>query len=258
MINKHYSMGRGVAPKHPKPSQAMESVTFADKRSWPQLEFSDEGLSAIKWLALALMVVDHINKYLFNGSEGWMYAAGRISMPLFAVVLGYNVSRPGLLAAGGYGRTALRLALFGALATPPFIAVNTLIAGWWPLNMMFTLLIAVLVAWLLDIGGRWPIISACLVLAWGGSLGEYWWPAIGLCLFVWAYRRQPSAGAAIGFVSCLILLYFVNGNFWALATLPVLAMMTRWTVALPRAQWVFYAFYPIHLTIFWFYLSAPI
>ncbi len=46
------------------------------------------------------------NKYLFDGSHPWMYALGRISMPLFAFVLGYNLARPGALASGSYSRTA--------------------------------------------------------------------------------------------------------------------------------------------------------
>ena len=31
-----------------------------------------------------------------------MYALGRVSMPLFAFDLGYNLARPGMLASGGY------------------------------------------------------------------------------------------------------------------------------------------------------------
>ena len=96
------------------------------------LAFSEASLSAAKWLALILMVIDHSNKYLFDGSQPWMYALGRISMPLFAFVLGYNLARPGTLASGGYRRLALRLAAFGLLATVPFIAINKLPAGWWP------------------------------------------------------------------------------------------------------------------------------
>jgi hypothetical protein len=42
-------------------------------------------------------------------------------------------------------------------------------------------------------------------------------------------------------MTCLVLLWVVNGNFWALAAVPVLALLQRpwWTVKLHRAQWVF-------------------
>jgi hypothetical protein len=225
-------------------------------RSPAPLAFSEASLSAAKWLALVLMVIDHANKYLFDGSQPWMYALGRISMPLFAFVLGYNLARQGMLASGGYRRLALRLAVFGLLATVPFIAINKLAGGWWPLNMMFTLLVAVISAWLFDMRRPGATVAACLVLAWGGALGEYWWPAIGLCLCVWAYQRQPSRGLIAGFLACLVLLWFVNGDLWALAAVPVLFALRWWSVVLPRAQWVFYAFYPLHLAAFWLILSV--
>ena len=219
------------------------------------LAFSDASLSAVKWLALLLMVIDHSNKYLFDSSQAWMFALGRISMPLFAFAAGYNMARPGMLANGGYRRLVARLAFFGLLATAPFIAVNKLPLGWWPLNMMFTLLVAVGTAWLLDKGGHYAT-AAWLLFAWGGAMGEYWWPAIGLCLCVWAYQRKPSRALIVGGAVCLLLLFFVNWNFWALAAVPVLYALQRWwTLKLPRAQWAFYVFYPLHLAVFWLAMS---
>lgn len=223
---------------------------------WPALELDERALCFLKWLALVLMVVDHANKYLYDGSQGWMYAAGRVAMPLFAFVLGYNLGRPGVLAAGGYQRTSVRLLVFGLLATPAFVHVNTLTGGWYPLNMMFALLAATVAAWLIERGGRWDVIGACLVIAWGGALVEFWWPAVGLCLAVWAYRRHPSPAAVAGFVLCLTALYLVNGNFWALAMLPVVAAARWWPVDLPRARLFFYAFYPLHLYAFWAYMAS--
>jgi hypothetical protein len=223
--------------------------------SLPRLELDERALVALKWLAVALMVVDHANKYLFDSSQAWMYALGRVCMPLFVFVLGYNLARPGALAAGAYGRVAARLLIFGVAATPAFCAINQLPGGWYPLNIFFTLLVAVLGAWMLDRGGRWPTIGACLVLAWGGALVEFWWPAVGACLAVWAYRRKPSMGALVSFVLCLALLWFINGNFWALAALPVIFASQWWSWRLPRARRFFYWFYPLHLWAFWGYLA---
>ncbi len=228
----------------------------SSRASMRPLVFSEASLAAAKWLALVLMVIDHSNKYLLDGSQHWMYVLGRISMPLFAFVLGYNLARPGMLASGAYRRIAIRLAVFGLLATPAFIALNTLPAGWWPLNMMFTLLVPAVAVWLVAMHKAWATILACVVVAWGGALGEYWWPAIGLCLSVWGYQRQPSRSLIAGFLVCLTLLYFVNGNLWAVAAVPVLALLQRWQVVLPRAQWVFYVVYPAHLTLFWLYLRT--
>ena len=235
-------------------SPAMIAPAVRAPGRWQRLAFSEASLSAAKWLAVVLMVIDHWNHYLLSFSAHWMMCIGRVSMPLFAVVLGYNLSRPGQLASGGYARTALRLAVFGAIATVPFIALNKLAGGWWPLNMMFTLLVATLVAWMWDDGRPWPVILSFPLLLWSGCLSEYWWPGIGLVLAVWAYQRSPSAWRALSFMICMLLLYFINHNMWALAALPVLALVQWWKIPLPRAQWLFYAFYPVHLCLFWLYL----
>lgn len=221
----------------------------------PTLVFSDAALSAVKWLALVLMVLDHFNKYILGGAFTWMYDLGRISMPLFAFVLGYNLARPGMLASGGYRRVALRLACFGLIATVPFVILNKLLGGWWPLNMMLSLLVVTVSAWLFEKGHGRAVILGCLVLVWGGALGEYWWPGIGLSLCVWSYYRKPDVGWIFGFIACLALLYLVNGNFWAFGALPVLFGLRYWSILLPRIRWFFYAFYPIHLFAFWIYLA---
>jgi TraX protein len=224
--------------------------------AYPVFHIDAAGISFLKWAALLLMVADHINKYLLVGSQAWMFNAGRISMPLFLFVLGYNLARHGALEQGGYRRTALRLFAFGTLAAPAHAALGAVAGGWWPLNMMFTLLVAVVVAWLLDKGGRWPTIGACLVFVWGGALGEYWWPAVAGGLYVWAYFRKPGLGLLVGFVACVVALQLINGNFWALAALPVIAAARAWRWPLPRMKWFFYAFYPAHLSAIWIYLRV--
>lgn len=240
----------------PTPPKTMPSSSM-----FRPLVFSEASLSAAKWLALILMVIDHSNKYLLHESQHWMYVLGRVSMPLFAFVMGYNLARPGMLASGGYRRVAQRLAVFGLLATAPFIALNKLPAGWWPLNMMFTLLVAVVTAWLLDKRTAWSKVLAWPVFVWGGVLGEYMWPAVGLCLCVWAYQRRPSRSLLVGFAACFASLFLLNwllfndGSFWALGVVPVLALLQRWRVVLPRVRWMFYAFYPAHLALLWLYLN---
>lgn len=221
----------------------------------PPLVFDERALGLVKWLALALMVVDHANFYLLDGSQPWMRAMGRVAMPLFAFVLGYNLGRPGALASGAYARTASRLLVFALLTTPAFIGVNALYAGWYPLNMMFALLVAVLAAWCVDRGGGWNVMAACVVVAVGGGMVEFWWPGAGLCLAIWAYRRRPSIVAGLAGVTCLAALSVVNGSHWAMAAVPVLALASFWRAPLPRARWFFYAFYPLHYTAIWAFLA---
>ena len=79
------------------------------------LVLSSGAVEILKWTAAALMVGDHINKYLLHGSEPLLFDAGRLAMPLFAIVLGYNLARPqrgpvcpGCSAPGNRGHSRLR------------------------------------------------------------------------------------------------------------------------------------------------------
>ena len=232
----------------------MSGAAAQSKPLIASFEMSAASIDALKWLAVALMVIDHINKFVFKDAVPNMFVLGRVAMPLFAFVLGYNLARPGALQNGAYKRVFNRLVVFGALSVVPHALLNTLVWGWWPVNIMFTLAVSVLVVWLLDRGGPVPVIGACLAFVFGGALVEFWWPAVAACVFVWAYFKTPAAGYAAGFVASLLALYFVNGNFWALMALPVILAAHAWRWPLPRMKWFFYGFYPLHFVLIWAYL----
>ena len=214
----------------------------------PGLVLSDGTLEAFKYLALVLMTVDHVDKYLFNGTHPEAFAAGRSALPIFALVLAYNLARPGNLERGVYRRTALRLFAFGLLATPAFIALGGLAAGTYPLNIMFTLLIATVVMYLMD---RCQWLVALLAFGLGGALVEFWWPAIGLCVAIWLYVRMPNWPRLVLVLMCLASLQMINGNAWALAVIPMVFLTRRRKLTLKRCRWLFYAYYPLHLTALW-------
>jgi hypothetical protein len=60
-----------------------------------------------------------------------MFALSRIGTPLFAIVCGFDLARPGVGQREGYQRIALRLARCGLLATAPFIVLNQIPFGWY-------------------------------------------------------------------------------------------------------------------------------
>ncbi|HBO2234324.1 TPA: hypothetical protein L4G82_006185 [Pseudomonas aeruginosa] len=113
---------------------------------------ADGTIEALKWLALLAMTGDHVNKYLFNGTLPYLFEAGRLALPLFVFVLAYNLARPGALERGLYGRAMKRLLAFGLVASVPFIALGGVVGGWWPLNVMFTLLAATAMLYLVERG----------------------------------------------------------------------------------------------------------
>ena len=218
---------------------------------YPRLVVSDGTLEALKWLALLLMVADHINKYLLHDASHNLFNCGRIAMPLFVFVLAYNLARPDSFKRGAHIRTMKRLAFFGLLATPPFMALGGLLAGWWPLNILFALLSLTAIIYSLEQQTLPGYLIACAVFIVGGSSVEFWWPVLAFGSAVWWYCKTPQLTALILAVVALFLLRLINGNDWALAALPVLFLSTAVNIPMRRYQWLFYYFYPVHLSLLW-------
>ncbi len=111
-------------------------------RKW--ISFEDPAIEGLKWLALALMTLDHINKFLLHDSWPILFILGRLVFPIFGFVFAYNLARPDSLSKGRYQRASLKLLGFGLLATIPYTMLGGLVHGWWPLNVLFILLAATL------------------------------------------------------------------------------------------------------------------
>jgi hypothetical protein len=231
--------GLAAATTAPSPARAMPAP----------LVVASGTLEAMKWLALVLMTFDHVNKYLFNHTVPALFALGRIAMPLFVFVLAYNLARPSAVDGGAYRRTAIRLALYGALACVPFIALGKVYGGWWPLNIMFTLLVATIVIGLNERGGRLHTTAAVAVFLVGGGLVEYWWFAVGLAIVCWRYCKQPSSARMTALVVSVAALWLVNQNPWAFAALPLILAAPYIELSMPRFPLIFYLYYPAHLGI---------
>jgi hypothetical protein len=215
------------------------------------IHLSDGTLEALKWLGLIMMTGDHVNKYLFNATLPGLFEAGRLCLPIFVFVLAYNLARPGAMERGAYVRMIQRLALFGAVASIPFIALGGLVAEWWPFNVLFTLLIITATAYLIEQGGAVNLAAAGVLFLIGGSLVEYWWPAVALGLAAWSYFKRPSMPAATAALLSCAALWLINGNWWAMAALPLLLLASCLDLRMPRLCWAFYAYYPLHLAALW-------
>ncbi len=217
----------------------------------PKLLVKDGTIEALKGLALVLMTLDHINKYLFAEKLPFLFEASRLAMPLFVFVLAYNLARPGTRERGGFIRTIKRLALFGTLATPAFIGLGGLVVGWWPLNIMFALLVMTLTLYLIERHTIGSTIAAACVFIVGGSSVEFWWPGITIGTAIWLYCKAPSLSAIMIAIAALAATRVINGNYWALASIPVVVLACFVDVPMPRFQWAFYIFYPLHLWVLW-------
>jgi uncharacterized membrane protein YhaH (DUF805 family) len=227
----------------------------------PRLIVSDGTIEALKWLALVLMTLDHVNKYLLHGSAPLLFALGRIALPLFAFVLAFNLARPGAVARGTHQRTAARLLFFGALASVPFIALGGLGAGWWPLNIMATLLVATGVIYLVERGGPFRATLAVVLFIVGGGFVEFWWPAIALTVAGWRYVKRPSWPALLAWVLATLALNLngwafgamplLNASMWALLAFPIIFATPYIELRACRLRYVFYVYFPLHLAVLW-------
>lgn len=209
------------------------------------LRVSSGSLEAIKWFAVAAMVVDHVAAAFYGRDVSlWVEIVGRMAFPMFAMVIGYNLARPGV----DFLKAAKRLALFGFLALPAHSYLFALIDGWWPLNVMFTFSVAVAV--IAALRADRPAIALGVFLL-GGALVEFWWPGVALVVVMWmaAVSRRPAA-FALPFALSFTALCWINGNAWAIAALPVVAGLVYAAPVVARSRWAFYLVYPAHLSLF--------
>lgn len=202
---------------------------------------SSGAVEALKWVALLAMVVDHVNAVFYGRELGaWATIIGRVAMPVFSIVLGYNLARPG----ADLARCLRRLLLFGALSVPAYAYLFAFAGGWWPLNILLTFSVAVGCIELVK-QNRGEL--AVVLFLGGGALVEYWWPGVALVIAAWVYFSRPQPGTAWALVGAMLGLCVVNFNAWALLALPVVGLAALVDVRVPRLRWVFWWFYPLHL-----------
>ena len=234
-----------------------------------RLIVADGTLEGLKWLGVVCMTLDHVNKYLLHGAMPALYAIGRLTLPLFAFVLAYNMARPSVLAAPDrvFRSTLARLGGTAAVASIPFAGLGGLVGGWWPLDILATFSVAVTAIYLTLKGGAWCRAAAAGVVIVGGGLVEFWWPAIGICLAAWCYCRRPNAPALIAWIASTLALCIngwafggmsiMNASLWAMVAFPIIWGATHVRLDLPRLKWTFYFYYPGHLAMLWIIASAP-
>ncbi|WP_454261607.1 TraX family protein [Pseudoxanthomonas mexicana] len=192
----------------------------------------------LKWSALLLMTGDHVNKALLHGAYPWLTDAARVVFPIFAFVLVANLyERP-----GASTRAALVRLLVAAVIAQPFHAWA--FGSWFPLNVLFTLALGVYVC---SAPGWLPVVAWVLL----GAFVDYQW--FGVLVMASAAVVMRTGGASVRawllLVGAVASLYFINGNFWALASLPLIGLFSRVPGNFPRSRWTFLGYYVGHLAL---------
>lgn len=201
-------------------------------------------LEALKWIALATMLIDHVNVAFYARGLDWAAAPGRLAMPLFSLVLGFNLARSD----AGLPKMLLRLILFGLVATPFHTMLFSSTFGWWPLNILFTF--ACSVAVIEAIRRQWWAAAATTFVL-GGIFVDYVWVGVAFPIAAWWYYRHRGTGGALAIAACLIALCVYSELPYALLSLPLVWLVHAAAPAVPRLRWMFWVAYPLHLAILW-------
>ena len=205
------------------------------------MHMTSAGREWLKWIALVLMTGDHVNKVLLDGAYPWLTDVARVVFPIFAIVFVYNLR---LQEEGDHGlRAATRVAIAGLVVQP----LHAWAFGYWlPLNVLLSLSAGAFVCWLFS-RGRW--LPALLLWAFAGLWVDYsWWGIAVMAAAMTVFR--PGQDRSIFLLPLAVAsLAFINGNFWALASLPLIGLFARVPGNFPRWRWTFLGYYGVHLAI---------
>jgi len=190
----------------------------------------------LKWIAVVFMTCDHVAKIICGGYVPGLSEAGRVAMPLFALVMAYNLAQP----EADVAKSVRRLFLWGLFAQP----VHALAFGYWlPLNILLTFALSAAVIFA-AVHRNWIALAfAAVVLP---AFVDYQWAGVGFVLLAWLWFR---GGPHIAVVAAFAAICWFNGNLWALAAIPVALMLARSTAPVPRTRWAFYGYYVGHLAL---------
>lgn len=174
------------------------------------------------------MLVDHANSYLLGGSQPWMYQAGRVVFPAFAIVLGLGIAqmRDDRLAA-----LVLRLLVFALLAelcAAPLVAAGVREPA---LNVVYTLAAGVALVLGERAPGIWArgvSIALAVAISWPAEYG-----LIGAGL-VWAVATRRG-GFELALVAALCVWQATPMPFLVYALLEACGRAFAWEqVTAPR------------------------
>ena len=217
--------------------------------------------TALKWLALILMTVDHVGLIFYGFFPYSVYRVlriiGRVSFPIFAYLTaeGFRYTR-------NRKKYALRFVIFAVLIQLGyFIYAKSL-----DLNIFFTLALSLLFIWLYELSAKdkrkIPLFFLALLLATVPSymLGGFYGLSVSyglfgalLPLFAYVGRSKWERLASFTLGNVLMCLALMNAplrewQWFCLLSVPVL-MLYNGKTGKYRMKYFFYLYYPLHLVL---------
>jgi hypothetical protein len=213
----------------------------------------------LKLIAILTMTIDHLG-YIFTPSyEMPLRFIGRISFPIFAFLLAYNLTQKDL-----FKKYITRLTSFAVSTSLILIPFKYQIGNVLPLNIFWTLLLGVITIYIIEItnkkfkqnNAKYIIIGYILCFsALLSSITDY--EFFGFLYILSLYSWYKTKHTAFG-ISTLIISFVMNLHLSVWAS--IISCLTSFIFLLPLTKpaktirflkpwWLFYAYYPVHLAI---------
>jgi hypothetical protein len=217
--------------------------------------------SALKWIAIVTMFIDHIGASLLEvfvlayQTENWEFwyhvdkvlrLVGRISFPIFCFLL-----VEGALHTRNLNKYLGRMAVFALISEVPFdLAFHNSPVYWESQNVFFTLFLGLCAIWIFVNWKReiWRGLVGLVFLAVVAQLCHTDYGAVGVLVIILMYvlREEPW----LRFLICAGVLIFFSYIEWpVIFSFLLIALYNGERGYQPK--YFFYVFYPAHLLVLW-------
>lgn len=225
--------------------------------------------SVLKWIAIAVMFLDHIgacilevfvlnyygssplagraaNLYFWYELDFVLRSIGRLAFPIFCFLLAEGAAHT-----HNRGKYLLRLALFAVISEIPFdLALHNQIFYWGSQNVFFTLLLGLLVIVVFQCypAETWKGLLALAALGVLAELCGTDYGAAGVAVIVVMYllRNRPLMMSLVSLAVLALL------NLQELCSIPSFLAIALYNGRRGRQpKYFFYVFYPVHLLLLW-------
>lgn len=204
-------------------------------------------IEALKWAALALMLLDHVNSYLLDKPLPWMFHVGRAAFPLFAVALGLALAADPI---GQATRALFRLAPFAVAAQIGSQIVRDEVV----LNILFLFIAAC--AWVVaddePAHRRFALYALATLVA---SFAEFGLPGFAFVVCAWRFIHQGSPLHLFGAFGALGVVAGVDSSPGSLLAVLAFAAVMLLRLEVPRNPgffaWAYVLQFPAFICLRW-------
>lgn len=189
-------------------------------------------MDVLKCVALAAMLVDHANDILLSPSSPILYAAGRMAMPLFALIFAFNMVKQPTRAQ----ELANRQWKWATITQPFFAFAFHGHQPWFALNILFVFAVcSQLVAWVYPRTNYCWMKSILLIaiFAWPLSIASYGLAGITFVLFSVLMLASVTPGTTLLLVWLLSLISLNAASLMVASLLKVVIFAIIPTLFLP-------------------------